>query len=211
MVSRIRRFWRQLANSVHPDDEAVFRASPDHTFNLGFPPPAFIGQVDTAPIVILMSNGGYKPGQTEAEFPDASASVAYRRWLHGDISTPPHHLARYYTGGPFAEWITSGKAVVVNAVAYRSPRLSQEKSNQAVARRLPSHHLHRQWLMEDVLPAARDGKRFVLVHRNGLWNVPTANAGDCVLFSDPMRAEPNRAAPDRDKLRAAENWLQRTG
>jgi hypothetical protein len=52
MASSIRKFWLRLENSVHPDDEACFREN-HHTFNLDFPPPAFVGHVDDAPVVFL--------------------------------------------------------------------------------------------------------------------------------------------------------------
>jgi len=78
-TSSLRRFWARLEDSVHPDDKPIFAEYPQHTFNLKFPPPAFVGDVDAAPIVILMSNGGYKPGITEREFPDEASISEYRR------------------------------------------------------------------------------------------------------------------------------------
>src|SRR5262249_48569477 len=76
-TSSLRRFWARLEDSVHPDDKPIFAEYPQHTFNLKFPPPAFVGDVDAAPIVILMSNGGYKPGITEREFPDEASISEY--------------------------------------------------------------------------------------------------------------------------------------
>ena len=119
MSSSIRQFWKRLSGTIHPDDASVFEAHQGHGFNLAYPPPAFVGDVDNAPIVVLMSNGGYKPSQTEAEFPDAHSASVFRRWLHGDVTSLPSTLAAYYTSGVFGDWIAAGKAVVVNAVAYR--------------------------------------------------------------------------------------------
>ena len=209
MASSIRAFWRQLAGTVHPADEPVFAAHPGHSFNLDFPPPAFIGDIDRAPIIVLMSNGGYRSGVTEAEFPDANSINEYRDWLRGKIKSMPSHLSKYYTWQALGDWIAAGQAVLVNAVAYRSPNLSQEPANQAVARELPSLAAHRRWLFQEALPQAAAGKRFILVHRNRWWAVPREWAGSCVLFSDPARAEPNRRTPDLEKLKKAQRWLER--
>ncbi len=204
--SSIRQFWRRLSGSVHPDDEPIFTSHPMHSFNLRFPPPAFIGDVDSAPIVLLMSNGGYKPGITEAEFPDDPAAVAFRNWLHGGAPMPSL-LGSYYTDQAFGHWIESGSAVIVNAVPYRSCKLSKERYNRKVAAELPSLAVHRRWLMSELLPAATAGDRFILVHRNGWWSVPQDSAGPSIVFSD-RPAEQNRPTPDRDRLERAREWLR---
>jgi hypothetical protein len=127
-----------LQGAVHPDDQQIFSSHPDHTFNLDFPPPAFIGDVDTAPIVVLMSNGGYKHGETEKEFPDLWNCAEHCDYLRGLRAALPPRLAGYYAKGRLGEWITEGSAVLVNAVPYRSPQLSKEKNNQLA----PSIWLH---------------------------------------------------------------------
>lgn len=205
-MSLIAEHWSQLSGSVHPDDQPVFAAAPRHSFHLRFPPPAFIGSPD-APIVFLMSNGGYAPGVTEAEFPTQAAVDEFVAYLRGRLPGLPSILASYYQRGQVGAWIESGDAVLVNAVPYRSPSLSNERHNWAVAEALPSRRVHRAWLVEEVLPAARAGERFVFVHRNRWWGVPQDEASDNVVFSDPARAEPNRAAPDASKLARAAAWL----
>jgi hypothetical protein len=205
-ASLLRSFWAQLLGSIHPDDEPIFRKYPKHSFNLRFPPPAFVGDVN-APIVILMSNGGYKPGITEAEFPDEASVSEHRAFIRGETTALPSRLAYYYAAGQVGDWIATGQAVLVNAVAYRSPQLSKEPYNKDVASRLPSLAAHRRWVMKEVLPEAAGGRRFLLVHRNGWWQIPQRFFGPCVLFSDPARAEPNRPAPDREKLDQAHRWL----
>jgi hypothetical protein len=209
--SSMRRYWAQLTGSVHPEDEKVFAAHPKHTFNLDFPPPAYIGDIDKAPIVVLMSNGGYVPKIVATEFPDDTSISVYRNYIRGEILTLPPRLARYYATGHVGAWISAGKAVLVNAVPYRSRKLSQEPENQKVAELLPSLAAHRDWFAKEVLPAAVACRRFVLVHRNGWWRVPARFAGCCVLFSDPTHAEPNRQAPDQEKLDKADAWLARRG
>lgn len=209
-MSLLRDFWRDLKGNQHPADQAIFAETTNHTFNLEFPPPAFVGSHE-APIVILMANGGYKPGITEAEFPTETIQDEYRAYLRGETSTLPAHLSRYYVLGPFSAMLRDGKALLVNAVPYRSPSLSKEPINKEIAARLPSRQLHRKWLMEEVLPKARRGERFLLVHRNGWWQVPSSEASDNVLFSDPAKAEPNRPSPDREKLGLAEAWYMARG
>lgn len=64
--------WRKLEGSVHPDDERVFSTA-NHTFNLDWPSPAYVGDIENAPYVILMKNGGYDANMTPAEFPDEAS------------------------------------------------------------------------------------------------------------------------------------------
>jgi hypothetical protein len=208
-VSSIRKFWRRLTDSVHPDDVPTFSGQSAHTFNLKYPPPVFVGNIDIAPIIVLMSNGGYAPGVTEAEFPDEAAKSAHRAYIRGETDALPPTLSGYYVNGPFSDWIAKGNVALVNAIPYRSPRLSSEPHNQRVAKHLPSLAVHRRWITEEVLPQAKLSKRFLFVHRNRWWNIPKEDAGPCVVFSDPARAEPNRPAPDKEKLDLAQEWLRR--
>jgi len=202
----LRDHWKQLEGAVHPLDLAVLER-PGHSFNLDFPPPAFVGDPE-APIVLLMANGGYKPGITEAEFVEPADQAEHIAYLRGERREMPRRLSSYYGRGTIGDWLVAGKAVSVNAVPYRSPRLSSEPENRSIAKSLPSVAMHRRWLLEEVLPAALAGERFLLVHRNSWWQVPREAACATVLFSDPLRAEPNRAAPDAAKLAAAATWLQ---
>ncbi|PYE40486.1 hypothetical protein DFI02_1151 [Rhizobium sp. PP-F2F-G20b] len=171
-MSIIQDHWRQLVGNVHRADETAFEAAPQHTFNLSFPPPAFTGNLD-APIVVLTSNGGYKAGKTEAEFPNDEAIAEYRAYLKSEVNRLPTHLSSYYSAGPFSKMIEDGSVVLVNAVPYRSPQLSREPENRKVALRLGSLAVHRKWLLEELLPQARSGNRFVFAHRNGWWGVPS--------------------------------------
>ena len=206
-IQSLRQHWQKLSGCVHPDDEPVFARYPGHTFNLAFPPPAFIGDIDHAPIVILMANGGYKSGVTEAEFPNETAISAFRAWLRGEFLGLPTELGAYYRKGLIGRWVSDGIAVLVNAIPYRSPQLSKEPVNQQVARELASYAASQNWLQGELLPAARSGERFVFVHRNGWWNVAQSEACPTIVFSD-RRGESNRSRPDRDRLACAEAWLE---
>jgi hypothetical protein len=132
-----------------------------------------------------MSNGGYKQGVTEAEFPNDASVSEFRNYIRGETLSLPSKLAHYYARGQVGRWISDGKAAIVNAVPYRSPQLSSEKPNQKIAKKLAARAVHRRWLLGEVLPEAAQGGRFVFVHRNGWWGVPQSVAGPCILFSDP--------------------------
>ena len=177
MTSSIRQFWQRLGSTVHPEDAPILASHP-HTFNRDFPPPAFVGNVDNAPVVILMLNGGYDPVLTPSEFADAADITEHLEWLKGKRTDIPRHLSTYYTQQAVFPLVRKGDAVIVNAVAYRSPKITQEPQNQKVAKLLPSVRVHKQWLREEVLPAARDGTRLVIVHRWSLWDFsPKAATG----------------------------------
>jgi hypothetical protein len=174
--SSIRKFWQGFESRVHPDDATAFASHPDNTFNTDFPPPAFIGDVDNAPLVILMLGGGYDKKITPTEFPSEADHAEYLDWLRGKRMDVPRNLSTYYTEHPAFRWIQEGRAVIVNAVAYRSPKISTEPQNLKLAKLLPSVNAHRQWLHEEVLPEARNGTRCIVAHRWTLWNFPPKNA-----------------------------------
>jgi hypothetical protein len=94
MTVELANYWgqlRNLRNTIHPDDAAVFRRVDAHGFNLDFPPPAFIGDVANSPIIILENNGGYDPIMTPNEFPDQAAHQEFVGYLlHLDTSIPLH-------------------------------------------------------------------------------------------------------------------------
>lgn len=209
-MSLLKKHWSQIKGPVHPEDATTFQGAAYHSFNLQFPPPAFVGNID-APIIILMSNGGYKAGFTEGEFPDAASVEEHLAFLRGDTETRPERLSSYYRRGPFGSMLEDGSVLLINAVPYRSPQLSSEPINKALARRLPSVDVHRQWLLKEAMPEARNGARFILAHRNGWWGLQPSEASDTIVFSDASRAEPNRRAPDFDKIESAKRWLRNRG
>ena len=97
MVSAIRIFWQRLDGAIHPDDKP-FLDRHSHTFDLRSPPPAFIGDVDNAGLVVLMLNGGITADLEAAEFPEPEDSQEYINWLAGRRNAPPRRLSTYYTG-----------------------------------------------------------------------------------------------------------------
>ena len=162
-------FWEQLDGAVHPQDAPVFERHGDHGFNLDYPPPAYIGDILNAPVLILENNGGYDPGMTPGEFPDAEAQKAFRASLAAPALDPRlRHVSPYYRSRNYTRLLVSGHAALVNAVAYRSVNGSAP-GVKALTRALPSARLHREWLMREVLPLVNQGKRFLVIHRWGRW------------------------------------------
>lgn len=204
MVSSIRQFWQRLENSVHPDDEIFFRQN-KHTFNLDFPPPAFIGDVDNARVVFLDANGGYCTKTTPAEFPRESDLDEYIDWLKGTRMVFPENLSTYYTNHSLSTWLRDGTAVIVNAVAYRSKKISEEKDNEKLSKILPSFKAHKRWMTEELMPAVEQNKRFVIAHRWKLWRItPRVNLNNFVYDSCP--ASPHIS---NEALSLACDWLKK--
>ena len=185
MGSTIRRFWQRLDGAVHPEDQVVLDTH-THTFDLRFPPPAFIGDVDHAPLVVLMLNGGVAADLEAAEFPTPEDSTEYINWLAGRRREAPTRLSRYYTGNRIYPWIESGQAVIVNAIAYRSPSIRNEPDNKKMRGILPSALCHRRWLMDEVLPDVKAGGRKVIVHRPSLWDLNRSMHSDFCFSTNPV-------------------------
>jgi hypothetical protein len=203
-VSSLLDHWRLLRNSVHPLDAGVFEGR-THTFNLDFPPPAFIGDLENAPVILLEANGGYDPIITPSEFPDRRAIDRYLGMLHDPQPIEPSTVAPYYGKRNYARHIARGLLVLVNAVAYRSAGISREPLNRAVAEELPSTAVHRNWLRTEVLPTALGGDRLVIAHRNGLWKLKRDE-----LDSPYVRFSANARSPDlsREALSAIADFTR---
>jgi hypothetical protein len=182
-ASMIVRHWRGLDGAVHLEDRPIFERS-EHTFNLDFPPPAYLGDIVNAPFVLLMKNGGYKPTETPEEFADSGAVERYLDHLHNPKPIQPGLVAPYYATANYARHIADGRLALVNAIAYRSVKLTEEPWNVALAEQLPSTQVHRRWLWEELIPQAVSGDRVVIAHRNGSWKLRRSDApGRNVIFT----------------------------
>ena len=201
MDDMIVRHWSLLEGSVHPlDSELLERES--HSFNLDFPPPAFIGDIINARVVLLEANGGYDPVVTPQEFSDPMAVSRYLNYLRHPQPLRPELIAPYYGRRNYAELIASGDMTLVNAVAYRSAAISREPENKRIAGKLPSALLHKKWLRNVLLPAAARGERLVVAHRNALWGLGRSEAPlPGVLFTtNPVSSDLSRAALEEIRL-----------
>jgi hypothetical protein len=197
-ASSVREHWRQLEHAIHPADVKFF---PNPAFDLAYPPPAFIGDVDHAPVVILLSHGGYDPIRTPEEF-DAPGDVeTYLRWLKEGGDIPEKQW--YYLQRHDARFIQDGSAVIVNAVAYRCKNMDRE--TKKFAQGLPSTAVHRNWLRSEVMPAAKSGQRLIIAHQWSLWGLRRGDfaGADYIRFS---RA-PITKNLDREMLQFVGRWL----
>ena len=170
MSESLSAYWAQLIDSVHPNDTATFDRVRDHGFNLEFPPPAFIGDILNAPIIILDNNGGYDH-TTPREFPDDRAREEYRSALKTPRQLNPNAASTspYYLRRNFSRWLITGEAALINGVAYRS-KDGNALGVKQLTRELPSALFHQRWLRETLAPLAMSGERFVVIHRWGRWN-----------------------------------------
>lgn len=179
MASSIVNFWRELKDTtapvIHPRDKEAFVGAL-HSFNLDFPPPAYIGAVDDAVCIVLYANGGYDPDVTPMEFREIITPANFLEYLHQPRRIAPSRIAPYYATVNFSHLIESGKVALVNAVAYRSRKISEEPENEDLAVRLPSVAAHRAWLRDKILPEVRKGNRVLVIKRGRLWQM---HKGDC--------------------------------
>jgi hypothetical protein len=172
---------------------------------LEFPPPAFIGDIDNAKVVILMASGGYN-AETNKEFPDASDHQEYIDWLAGRRAEIPKNLSKYYIDQRIFSWIDDGRAVIANAIAYRSPKISEEPANIKLGTSLPSNRVHKAWLNNEIFPMAKRNERLVVAHRYSLWGLRKAHPPihQNLLFS-PNPASPYLSLPIKKII---QDWLR---
>jgi len=203
MRSSIVEHWRKLAGPVHPLDEPFFERF-RHNFNLDYPPPAYIGDIESAPVVLLEAHGGYGEEVTPAEFADPGTAAMYLRRLYDPGPVVAEKVAPYYGERNYADLIASGVLALVNAVAYRTPDMSKEASNRKLVERLPSTAVHRTWLKSELLSQVARGERLVVANRSGLWDLQ--RSGDPVpgLVFTP---NPRMSDLDRGTLEYVHNWL----
>lgn len=208
-IDDIVKFWRgeqQVDGDgqwAHRLDRRVLSAGP-HSFNLDHPVSPYIGDVLNAPIIILNANAGYNPKLTPSEFPDTAAAQAYVARVDDPSKGDWSFVSRYYDDTNYGHWVASGDAVVVNACAYRSPKLSEEDDNKKIISRLPSSILTRRWLLEGVLPMAKTGERLIVVNRGGQWRLPREFATTSGVTADPYPRFPRLF---RDQIADIEQFL----
>jgi hypothetical protein len=173
-------FWSELRGTVHPRDQEILEGSPN-TLRTQFPGPAFVGDIRSARVFFLYANGGYDPVRTPKEFEKISAEE-YRQRLRNPVPCDDK-TSVFFQKGRLGKLLREGKAAVVNAMAYRSPKISHEteKDNRVIAEKLPSVQFHRKWLHSHLLPAA--GEVMVVVHRPALWRLNRSrHENNFVLF-----------------------------
>lgn len=99
-------------------------------------------------------------------------------------------VSRYYDGVNYGPLLASGKAALINACPYRSPKISEEPQNRRLLKRLPSVEFTRRWLLEAVVPLADSGQRLVVAKRPGLWRLPADVRQRQGVVVDPAPVSP---------------------
>jgi hypothetical protein len=195
MTRRLADYWARLEHSVHPDDADLLRQHHNHGLNLDYPPPAYVGDIVNAPVVILDNNGGFRADVTPSEFPDTNAHAEHRYRLANPGPAGRLDTAPYYLGLNFWNYLASGEAALVNGLAYRSTS-GESEGVKALTALLPSAQFHRRWLVEDIVPLVESGDRFVVAHRWSRWNEaikPLRALTNCVFSRVPASPHLSRA------------------
>lgn len=203
------RYWSQQTRNtenqwIHPEDDQIFRVN-THSFNLDFPVSPYIGDILSAPVIILGANAGYDPMLTPSEFPDKEAVDAYIERVRMPSSSDWSFVSKYYHGVNYGHLLAQGKAALINASPYRSRKISEEPENKKLIRNLPSTKFNRQWLLEALIPLAESGRKLVIAKRPGLWNLPPEIREKKVVVFDPAPVSPNITSNPFSKIK---NWLQ---
>ncbi|WP_157115283.1 hypothetical protein [Paracoccus contaminans] len=201
-------YWSRLTENVHPDDVEIFAVFARHSFNLDHPPPAFVGDVLNAPVIILDNNGGYDEIMTPKEFASPDADRMFRASLADPrpIQYCAPYLSEYYRSSNYSAYLRSGDAALVNGVAYRS-RDGRHSSIKALTGLLRSAQEHRRWLTETILPQVQRGERFVIVHRWARWGSATdvfRNEANAIFSRSPVSKNLSAA-----EILALDNFLRR--
>lgn len=199
-------YWSKVRQTkqgwTHPNDEELLGREP-HTFNLEFPPPAFVGDIENARVIVLAANGGYNESVTPSEFAASGAAKRYVERLSCPAVADWKEVAPYYRGINYSELVFQGKAAIVNACAYRSLKISEEPDNRRLIKKLPSVQFTRRWLVEVVLPQMQAGNRFVVGKRHGLWDLPNFIKESNAFIADPAPVSPHLSAVVLEKLKNA--------
>lgn len=199
------RHWRKLTGKtrlngtdayVHPDDMEVLRDC-KHDFNLDYPPPAYVGDIVNAPVVMLLTNGGYSDG-TQSEFAKQGDEDRYLECLHDPSLMRPEGYSQYYRKQNYRDLLKKGKLAIVNVVAYRSSGFTY--ANQKIADIMSSAKRHRQWLREELLPEAKSGKCFVVAHRHRHWKLDPEKDRQHNLIFPKGRRNPNMEHESRGQV-----------
>jgi hypothetical protein len=135
------------------------------------------------------------------EFEGAESVKEYIDRLHKPRPAEQGFTSPYYQRGKLWEYLRSGEACVVNALAYRSRKVTT--GVRQIAELLPSVLTHRTWLTEHAIPAARRREVAIIAKRPGLWRLDRTACADAGLFHDH---EGTRYV-SYEAWRQAEAWL----
>ena len=213
-IEAIVDFWKKQTEPiegkwVHPEDAGVLLNSP-HSFNLDFPAGAFVGDILRAPVIILAANGGYDPKMTPQEFAGETAKSDYLERIVSPSPADWNSVSPYYHKVNYGKYLFDGRVALVNACAYRSPKISREEEadNRKILKRLRSVKFARDWLLECMLPLAKSGRRLVVAKRYGLWRLPQTAWQVSGVTKDPYPVSPDITG---DAWKKVENFIENLG
>lgn len=181
------RYWKNRQSEVngtwcHEEDRETLRVG-NHSFTLDHPVSPFVGDIEHAPVVMLMANGGYGT-DTHKEFYDVPL---YLDRVNDPAAADWTGISNYYETQKYWPLIKSKKLAILNACAYRSPMLSEERENQRMIRILPSCIFARKWMVETLIPVSERGERLIVAKRCGQWGVPPSFWKRAGITRDPMQ------------------------
>ena len=194
-IEAIVDFWKKQTKPiegkwVHPEDAGVLLNSP-HSFNLDFPAGAFVGDILRAPVIILAANGGYDPKMTPQEFAGETAKSDYLERIVSPSPADWNSVSPYYHKVNYGKYLFDGRVALVNACAYRSENIGNERDNRKIINHLQSVYFTRSWLRECLFPLAKSGKRLVVAKRCRLWSLPQTAWQAPGVVKDPAQANRN--------------------
>lgn len=186
---------------IHPDDAGLIRQLTE--FNLDYPAVPFVGNPD-APVVLLMLNGGWNDIETPLEFSSANALTQHLERLASPAEADWSGVCGYYQRTRYYDLLREGQLVLVNACGYRSPKAPSTR-----VRHLPSVRRHQQWLLEEVLRGAEEGRRFIAAHRFSLFLPRHSQIRDAVLpVLDGVRGCLSDPGESLDRLGPREHHME---
>lgn len=167
-MNELAEFWSKLRGPIHPADEEYFRLNPDidTLFQKGFVPSAFFGDLLKAKVILCFGNGGSEDDQEYYRNPALQSALLAHIRMPGPIN--PSRFFTYFLSQEFSKWISSGDAVFVNAVAYRS--VNMDALTPENTKNIPSVKVARRWIRE-MCDRAKHGERMIVFHRWRLWGV----------------------------------------
>ena len=196
MAEAFIKFWKKQRRTgsqwLHPEDEDVLLRE-RHSFNLAYPVVPYIGNIREARSVILCANAGYSRDETPLAFEGTDSERDCLEQIAIGSTVRWSARVSYYCRVNYGQLLRDGRAVVVNACAYRSVKISEEPDNKRILEHLPSVKFARDWLLNDLLPLARDGQRLVIAKRWVLWENKSALSAlvGCGVAFDRCPANPN--------------------
>ena len=162
-------FWREQRRIngqwMHPTDESVLRRNPQHPFNLDYPISPYVGDILRAEVVILGTNGGYSPTRTPRGFAERGSIADFCAQVASGRTVTWASRQQYYVDRNYYELLREGRAVVVNACAYRSQRTPPAR----IVKQLPSVQRTQGLLLAALRRLVHRKKRLVVAKRPGFW------------------------------------------